>query len=98
MKKIIILLIAFLSLIVSCKSTKGLTMPIKAENLDSNVFVVTRVVVKSDTIEPSDEELIEIFQLLPYAEICDLVMEKRDFSLIFLLFRLQKLQTILNTP
>ena len=81
MKKIIILLIAFLSLIVSCKSTKGLTMPIKAENLDSNVFVVTRVVVKSDTIEPSDEELIEIFQLLPYAEICDLVMEKKGLQL-----------------
>jgi hypothetical protein len=81
MKKINILLIAFLSLIVSCKSTKGLIMPIKAENLDSIVFVVTRVVVKSQTIEPSDEELIQIFQLLPYAELSDLVYEKKGLVL-----------------
>lgn len=56
-------------------------MPIKAENLESNVFVVTRVVVKSGTIEPSDEELIQIFQLLPYAEMCDLVLEKKGLQL-----------------
>lgn len=81
MKKISILLIAITTLFISCKSTKGLTMPIKTENLETNVFVVNRVVLKSGTIEPSDEELIEIFQLLPYAQMCDLVMEKKGIEL-----------------
>ena len=78
MKKISILLIAITTLFISCKSSKGLAMPIKTENLETNVFVVNRVVLKSGTIEPSDEELIEIFQLLPYAQMCDLVMEKKQ--------------------
>ena len=86
MKKISILLIVITSLFISCKSTKGLTMPIKTEKLESNVFVVNRIVVKSGTIEPSDEELIEIFQLLPYAELCDLVMEKKGIELDMSLF------------
>ena len=81
MKKLSILFVILSLFFISCKSTKGLAMPIRAENLDSNVFVVNRIVVKSQTIEPSDEELIQIFQLLPYAEMSDLVMEKKGLQL-----------------
>ena len=81
MKKFSVFTIILSLLFISCTSTKGITMPIKPENLESNVFVVTKVVVKSQTIEPSDEELIQIFQLLPYSQVCDLVMEKKGLEL-----------------
>ncbi len=86
MKKLFILSTILFSLFISCKTTKTLALPIKPENLDSNAFIVNRVVLKSDTIEPSDEDLIQIFQSLPYNEIIDIVFEKKglrlDMSLI----------------
>jgi len=77
MKKILLFTTLFLSLLVSCTTTR----PIKVENLDSDVFTINHIVLKSQTIEPSDEELIQIFQSLPYLEICDLVEEKTGIVL-----------------
>ncbi|MBO4640240.1 MAG: hypothetical protein J5710_10835 [Treponema sp.] len=77
MKKILLFIAVFTALLMSCTTTK----PLKAEQLDSNVFTVNRIVLTSNTIEPSDEELIEIFQSLPYADICDLVEEKTGIYL-----------------
>ena len=69
-------------ILVSCTTTR----PIKVDNLDSDVFVVNRIVVSSTTIEPSDEELGEIFKNLPYNEIVDLVDEKTGIDLDMYLF------------
>lgn len=82
MKKLFILLTVAAAFIMSCTTTR----PIKAENLDSEVFTVNRIVLTSETIEPSDEELVQMFQQFPYEEICDYVEEKTglylDMSLI----------------
>ena len=82
MKKLIFIIVSAAFFIISCAGTK----PIKVDNLDSEVFTVNHIVLTSNTIEPSDEELIQIFQSLPYEEICDLVEEKTgivlDMSLI----------------
>ncbi len=77
MKKIIISIMIALTFLVSCATTK----PIKADTLDSDVFVVNRIVLKSGTIQPTDEELVQIFQQLPYSELCDYVEEKTGLVL-----------------
>jgi hypothetical protein len=82
MKKIIFTLSILAALFVSCTTTK----PIKVETLDSDVFVVNRIVLSSETIRPTDTEVDEIFQKLPYSEICDLVEEKTGIVLDMYLF------------
>lgn len=77
MKKLVFIFALAATFLISCTTTR----PIKADDLNSNFFVVNRIVVKSDTIEPDDEELIQIFQSLPYQELCDYVEEKTGFVL-----------------
>ena len=77
MKKLILLLSITALFFTSCLTTK----PIKVDALESDVFVVNRIVVKSSTIQPTDEELIQIFKQLPYAEFCDYVEEKTGIVL-----------------
>ena len=77
MKKLVFIIVSAAFLIISCAGTK----PIKVDNLDSEVFTVNHIVLTSNTIEPSDEELVQIFQSLPYEEICDLVEEKTGIVL-----------------
>ena len=72
MKKIIFFLTVLTAFFVSCTTTK----PIKVDKLEDDVFVINRIVLTSDTIEPTDEELVQIFQSFPYSEICDYVEEK----------------------
>ena len=81
MKKLYILLITAFCLFASCKSTMFITYPIKVEELESPVFIINKVVFKSNTIEPTDEELIKIFELFPYSEIQDIVYEKKGIVL-----------------
>ena len=82
MKKILFIIAALTTLFVSCTTTR----PIKVENLDSEVFVVNRIVLSSETIFPSDEEVVQIFEQLPYSDICDLVEEKTGIELDMYLF------------
>jgi hypothetical protein len=77
MKKLLLLLTVISALLVSCATTK----PIKAEDLNSRVFTVNRIVLTSSTIEPSDEELVDIFTSIPYQEIYDCVYEKTGLYL-----------------
>jgi hypothetical protein len=77
MKKILLLIILTATFLVSCATTR----PIKTEELDSNVFVVNKIIVKSATIQPTDEELVQIFGQLPYSELSDIVMEKKGILL-----------------
>ena len=77
MKKIVLLLTFLTGLLASCTTTK----PIKVDQLDSYVFTINRIVLTSDTIAPSDEELIQIFKSLPYEEICDYVFENQGIYL-----------------
>ena len=77
MKKLLYLLTLVSILMVSCTTTKLL----KAQDLDSQVFTVNHIVLTSDTIEPSDEELIQMFQQFPYSDICDYVEEKTGIIL-----------------
>lgn len=77
MKKLFIAIILTATVLVSCTTTK----PLKADSLDSEVFIVNRIVLSSDTIEPSDEELVKIFQSLPYEEMSDYVEEKTGILL-----------------
>ena len=72
MKKIIILLTVLSTLLVACTTTK----PIKAENLESRAFTVNRIVLKSNTIHPNEEEVVQIFKSIPYLEIFDDVYDK----------------------
>lgn len=77
MKKIFILIAIAGALLMSCTTTK----PLKADSLDSEVFIVNRIVLSSQTIEPSDQELVQIFQSLPYEEVSDFVEEKTGLLL-----------------
>lgn len=72
MKKNILLIALITVLFASCTTTK----PLKVKDLESNIFTVTKIVLKSSTITPTDEELVQMFQLFPYAQICDYVYEK----------------------
>ena len=72
MKKIILLIIIITTLFVSCATTK----PIKVETLESNVFTVNRIVLKSGTIHPEQEEIIQIFKTIPYSEVFDAIYDK----------------------
>ncbi|MBR5402286.1 MAG: hypothetical protein IK102_10825 [Treponema sp.] len=72
MKKLIFVIVSVVLLLVSCTTTKL----INAEKLENDVFVINRIVLKSNTIEPTDEELVQIFKSLPYVEICDAIEEK----------------------
>ena len=75
MKKIIILITVLITLLASCTTTK----PLKVDNVDSYVFNVNRIALTSNTITPTDEELIQMFKSFPYEEICDYVFDKYGF-------------------
>ena len=77
MKKIFILLTILAAVLVSCTTTR----PIKAETLEYPVFTVNRIALSSSTIEPTDEELIDIFKSMPYSEIDRYVYEKTGLYL-----------------
>ena len=77
MKKILFLTIVFITLLASCTTTRK----IKVDDLEDDVFVINKVVLTSNTIRPTDEELVTIFQSLPYLKVCDLVEEKTDIVL-----------------
>ena len=70
------------AVLMSCTTTR----PVKPETLESDVFVVNHIVFSSSTIKPTDEELIQMFQLFPYNKVADSVEEKTgivlDLSLI----------------
>lgn len=76
MKKIFYLFI-ITALLVSCTTTKK----IKVDELEDDVFVINKIVLTSNTIRPSDAELVTIFQTLPYLKVCDLVEEKTGIEL-----------------
>lgn len=59
-------------MLISCTTTK----PIKAEELESTIFTVNHISFTSNTLEPEYDDLFEIFQLLPYQDIVDLVYEE----------------------
>ena len=77
MKKILLFITVLTALLASCTTTKKL----KVENLEDDVFVINKIVLTSNTIEPTDQELITIFQSLPYAQVCDIVEEKTGIVL-----------------
>ena len=77
MKKTFILITILTAFLVSCTTTR----PIKAETLEKPLFTVNRIVLTSSTIEPTDEELIDIFKSIPYKEVDDLVYEKTGIYL-----------------
>lgn len=77
MKKLIIIMFTAAALLMSCATTK----PIKVETLDTSVFYVNHIELTSETIEPTDEELVQIFQLMPYSQVADAVKEKTGLFL-----------------
>lgn len=77
MKKIFLIIAVITTFLVSCTTTR----PIKAETLESPVFTVNHIILTSGTIEPSDEELVQIFQSLPFDEIAETVELKTGITL-----------------
>lgn len=77
MKRLLITTLLTLTLLISCTTTKF----IKPDSLESKNFIVNRIVLTSNTIKPSDEELIEIFKSLPYEQIADDLFEKNGIYL-----------------
>ena len=77
MKKIAILISLCAALFVSCTTTRK----INSDSLYSTTFTVNKIVLNSNTIHPSDAEIIQIFKSFPYEEICDYVFEKEGIQL-----------------
>ena len=88
MKKILLFITVLTTLLVSCTTTR----PVKPEELDSYEFVVNRIALNSNTIKPSDEELIEIFKSFPYEEIGDYVFEKYGIYIDLYFFDPEKIE------
>lgn len=77
MKRFLLLSLIFIGLFASCTTTRKL----KVEKLEDDIFVINKIVLTSNTIQPTDEELVTIFQSLPYLKVCDLVEEKTGIVL-----------------